>query len=750
MKVLHLIGGGDIGGAKSHVLSLVKELGKHIKVKIVSLRPGPFTDDGRAMGINIEVVRTGSIIRDINEVIRITKAEGYEILHSHGAKANMIAAIVKRFTGIHTVTTIHSDYRLDYLQSVSKRLSFGLINTMSIRFLDYYIGVSKNYKEMLVERKFDPERIFTVYNGIDFNSETNTYSRSQFSQKYGIPICDKDIVIGIAARLDPVKGVGIFIRAAAEVLKNTPSIKFLIFGDDGGERKFLERKVKDLGVQNSVFFMGHVTDLDQCLGMLDVNVLSSLSESFPYAILEGARHRRATISSEVGGISDLISNGETGYLFRPGDYMKLAEHLQRLVSNEDLRKKLGEGIYQKASMLFSLNSMCNTQLGIYSRILELESLHSKPFIYLGLQKRFDVIISGYYGFENSGDDAILDAVINNLKQYKNDIKILVLSKKPQETKDIYSVDSVNRFNLFDIIWAMKNAKLFINGGGTLIQDNTSTRSLMYYLGTIWLAKKLGLKVMIYANGIGPINKRMNKKITQRIVSRVDVITLREELSKIELDNLHINKDRVIVTADPALTIQPIGDEEINQIFSSEGISLDGHFVGFSIREWKGYEKNYSSMIAAVADMMIDKYGVKPVFIPMHYPGDVPISEDIVAKMKGKGYVTRKKYGVPQMFGIIKKMEIMVGMRLHSLIYAASLGIPAVGLVYDPKVEGFLQYFNQTSAGHVESLDYDCLEKAVEDVWSRKSLIKKQLEGITDELKQKALENAKIAVELMES
>ena len=123
MKVLHLIGGGDIGGAKSHVLSLVKELNKHIDVKIVSFRPGVFSEDARSMGIDIKIVKSYNIFNDIRTVLKIIKEDKIELLHSHGAKANMIAMIVRLITRIPTATTIHSDYRLDYLHSIYKRYS---------------------------------------------------------------------------------------------------------------------------------------------------------------------------------------------------------------------------------------------------------------------------------------------------------------------------------------------------------------------------------------------------------------------------------------------------------------------------------------------------------------------------------------------------------------------------------------------------------------------------------------------------
>lgn len=226
MKVLHIIGGGDIGGAKVHVLSLVKELGKHIDVKLVSLRPGPFSEDALEMGIDVEIIKTGNIYSDVKKIVSIIKEGKFNLIHSHGAKANMIAMFAKDFTNLPTITTVHSDYRLDYLHSFLKRVSYGLINTMALRFIDYYIGVSNNFKEMLVKRKFDPNKIFTVYNGIDFQRNIKDYSRSDFSRKYGVPLEDGDFVIGILARLNPVKGLGVFISAAKEVLKQNPSVKF--------------------------------------------------------------------------------------------------------------------------------------------------------------------------------------------------------------------------------------------------------------------------------------------------------------------------------------------------------------------------------------------------------------------------------------------------------------------------------------------------------------------------------------------
>jgi len=409
MKVLHLIGGGDIGGAKSHVLSLVNELSKHIDVKIVSFQSGIFANDAREMGICIEVVKTGNLFLDIRRIVAIIKSEGYDIIHSHGAKANMFAVILRYMVGLPTVTTVHSDYRLDYLQGKYKLFLFELINKISLRFIDYYIGVSKNYRDMLVNRGFNPTKIFTLYNGINFDMKIPTFTRAEFSLKYKISLSEKDVVVGILARLDPVKDINVLLLAAAIVLKQNPNVKFLI-GGDGAQRKILEQKTASLGILGNVFFLGWV-DKYELLNCIDINTLTSLSESFPYAILEGTQLGKATASSNVGGLSDLIDNGENGFLFEPGDYKGLAERLLIVINNEHLRKDMGLKLKKKAEERFSLNAMCQTQLDIY---INIALLHKNN---IPKQKiKYDVIISGYYGFNNSGDEAILSALVNNLRQ----------------------------------------------------------------------------------------------------------------------------------------------------------------------------------------------------------------------------------------------------------------------------------------------------------------------------------------------
>ena len=182
-----------------------------------------------------------------------------------------------------------------------------------------------------------------------------------------------------------------------------------------------------------------------------------------------------------------------------------------------------------------------------------------------------ILISGYYGFDNSGDDAILRAIVNDLNNNIENVEITVLSKNPSYTEKVYKINAVNRFNIKAVIETIKSCDLFISGGGSLLQDVTSTRSLLYYISLMRMAKFFNKKVMVYANGVGPINGRMNRIWTRRILNKVDLITLRDEDSRIFLEELKVDNENIYVTADPVFTLNPTKPDKVINILKKESI-----------------------------------------------------------------------------------------------------------------------------------------------------------------------------------
>lgn len=740
MKVIHLIGGGDVGGAKSHVLSLVKELGKHIEVTLVCYRKGPFFEDAVKMGIDARVIRTGNILADIKKTLELVRENRYDIIHSHGAKGNMIASIVSHMTGIPVVTTIHSDYRLDYLYNPLKQMTFGVINMIAIRKIGYHIGVSDSYRNMLISRKFNPQNVFTVYNGIPFDDEIPPCTRRQFFDKYNIPFPEDSVLVGIMARLDPVKDHETFIRAAAEAAGKNDRMRFIVAGPGDELRPRLEQFAEKLGIRDRICFTGMVNEPYDFFQNIDINVLTSISESFPFVILEGARCSRATVSTRVGGLADLIDSGVNGYLVEPGDWETLARHLVELAGDEARRASMGRLLREKAEKHFSLENMCRTQLNIYDRILREESRRKKD------GKLYDIAVLGYYGYRNSGDEAILKSIIHSLRQRDPDLSFVVLSRRPAETMRINGVKAINRFNIFRVARVFKNTRLFMAGGGNLIQDNTSTRSILYYLFMLRLAKRYNTKTMLFANGIGPINRRTNFRKAAKVLNQLDAITLREPLSYEELKRMGVTRPSIYVTSDPAILLEPVTPEIVESIMAREGIPSGRPLIGISVRKWS--DMSYLDSIAALGDYCVDRFNACPVFIPMQHPSDVNVCENIIKRMNHQACLVRGLYQPEELLGFIRRLDLMIGMRLHSLIYASNQAVPALGLVYEPKVEAFLREVSQPSAGTPLNMDCQKVYRLLDDLWEKREEMSEKLKETRERLAALAWRNADIAIELL--
>lgn len=368
MKVLHLISGGDTGGAKTHIISLIKGIDKLIDAKVICFIKDVFYDDAKSSGINIEVYEQKgradmSVIRRLVEEI---EKEDYDIIHCHGARANFNAMFLKRKIKKPLITTVHSDYKLDFKDNIYKNIVFTTLNKFALNRFEYYIAISDTFKEMLVSRGFDKDKIFTVYNGIDMEQELNYVSREEFLDRYKIKDQGQTIV-GIIARLDQVKDHETFIKAAS-LLKEQDDILFLIAGD-GNDMKRLTSLVKDLGLKDKVYFLGFVKDQYSFFNSIDINTLTSLSESFPYAILEGAIMKKTIISTKVGGLGRLIEQDRNGYLIEVGDSEELADKILTLANDKDKLKEMGENLFNKVRENFSSDSMAKEHVKIYEEII---------------------------------------------------------------------------------------------------------------------------------------------------------------------------------------------------------------------------------------------------------------------------------------------------------------------------------------------------------------------------------------------
>ena len=705
MKVIHLISGGDSGGAKTHVLSLLQNLNKTITAQLVCFRDGPFAEEARAMGIPTMICGGNNIPHLRRELAAYIRQGGYQLIHCHGSRANMIGALLRKPTGLPVVSTVHSDYKLDYMGRPFARLTFGAINAWALRHLDYRIGVSDAMVDLLIDRGFPPDRFYAIYNGIDFTPAPSQGDRLAYLRGLGADVEENSVVVGIAARLNPVKDMSTLIRGFAEGHKSCPRLRLVIAGD-GEERQKLEDLAKELGVEKEVTFAGWISGgMDRFYSALDVNALTSLSETFPYALTEGTRFHLATVATAVGGIPYLIDQDVNGYLFTPGDWQSLGHYLAALGNDDALRHEMGEKLYEKASSKFSIQSTVDTQLHIYEEIIR---RHNRP-----KRDRDGVVICGAYGRGNAGDDAILEAILQEMRAIDPDMPITVLTKDPKATRLTYRVRTAGRMDVLTWKKAMRHAGLYINGGGSLIQDVTSRRSLWFYLHNIQAAHKAGCKVQMYGCGIGPVLREQHRKLAASVLNAsVDVITLREPDSLKELQSMGVTKPEILLTADPALTLPAASEDEIDSVLLRASIPPHGKYLCFALRNWKGFEDK-APLFAQAAKYAYETYGLTPVFAAVEKHLDPVAGRLAAAGLDIPHYFLDDAGSAGTIIGALSRMQAVVSMRLHALIFAAGQGIPLAGVVYDPKVSAFLRYIGQENFLDLDALTADALKAMID-------------------------------------
>lgn len=694
MNIMLFAAGGDIGGGKTHILSLARELSASNNLRLVSFRRGVLADEGREMGLDVQVMDNGMhLLKDIKMALQAVDTFRPDVIHCHGAKANMLGVLIKKLRSIPVMTTVHSDPKLDYLGTPLKQFTFGSINAIALRNMDYYMAVASKMEQNLIERGFDPWRIFTIYNGLDF-SKAKTKPKPHKADS-------EDLVVGIAARLTPIKDIGTVIRAFSIAYEKNPRLKLMIAGT-GEDETELRTLAKELSIEDRVVFVGWISDIQGFFSQVDINVLASLSETFPYSLLEGAYEHCPAIASRVGGIPALIKHGENGFLFEAGDVETFSHYIYRLSVDESLRRTLAENLFQKAKSDFSLVRMREDQEQVYHTILRRNQMTGRQ----------GAVICGAYGRGNAGDEAILKAILSQLRQADKDMPFWVMSRKKKETRLVSKTRSMYIFNLFTFFKSLAGARIFVNGGGSLIQDVTSSRSLYFYLFTLKAAKWFGCRIIMYGCGIGPINSAFNRKIAGKVLnSTAEVITLRDSVSFEALKEMKVDKPKILLAADPTINLQKARAMSVEAAFLSEGIPADVRKIGFCLRNWPGY--THPEEVAIAADYAYQTYGVTPVFLPIEIPKDVAAADRVTTHMKSPYYACTRKHDVEDLIGMLGSMEAVIGMRLHSLIFATAGGSPVIGISYDVKVDSFMKDIDSTACIPLSELSAERLCREID-------------------------------------
>ena len=388
-----------------------------------------------------------------------------------------------------------------------------------------------------------------------------------------------------------------------------------------------------------------------------------------------------------------------------------------------------------------------------------------------------IAISGYYGFYNTGDEAILEVIISILRRRIPGAEIVVFSADPDHTSKAYGVESVSRTHLPSVMRTLKRADLLISGGGGLLQDITSFRSVAYYLGIMEVALCMGKKVAVFAQGMGPLRHPLALRWVKRVLNRVDLVSVRDSLSASFLGELGI-KNNVRITADPVFSLKPASREEIEAFWKKEELAMRiqasrtapqaGDLeskaqasalqtqtlaekkplqIGVALRPFP--HKTYSG--AEIFDIITEaclylerEYDASFIFLPYQLKKDLPISREIAARLSRPSVVIERALTVREVISLIGGLDLLLGMRLHALIFSAISGVSFIPLPYDPKINAFLSRLEKDLLPSLEDLTLDQLIFHIEMALSEKGLAEKvelasRIEKLRDEVERSALE-----------
>lgn len=360
---------------------------------------------------------------------------------------------------------------------------------------------------------------------------------------------------------------------------------------------------------------------------------------------------------------------------------------------------------------------------------------------------YKILISGYYGFHNIGDEAVLRCVTEQVRGVIPDVELTILSNDPRDTREKYHVNSIPRMNPWQVLRALWNTDMLISGGGSLLQDATSWSSILYYLSIILTALLFRKPVFIYSQGIGPIHGKFNRKITGWTLKKVNVIAVRDIQSAQLLEEIGIPRDHINITTDPVLSLEKADPEQGKAILRKSGLNPDS---GRLVVGWAVKSSNEACLKEIVRSIryLKEAYNADSVLIPFHFEQDAKCILQLKDCLGDEAYYVTEKQLIDEMLSIIGNLDLLVGVRLHSLIYAAVCNVPMIGISYDPKIDAFLESISLKSVSSTSDFTLEKFQCAVRSTLENRESIVQQTAQCVSTLRGKLDKHDQIISELV--
>ena len=394
IKILRIIARLNIGGPALHVIILNSELdlGGYIS-QLVTGREAPAEGNmyelAEAKGVHPIVIDAlgreiffKDDIRALIRLIRLINIEKPDIVHTHTAKAGAVGRIAAKLTGVPIIIhTFHGHIFHSYFGFFKSKF-FLWLERLLAKFTNVIITVGEQQRREIIQyRVAEAEKVISIPLGLDLKPFVNTNADAN-ELRFELSFPREILLVGIVARLVPIKNHLCFLKSARLILNQFDNVRFLIIGD-GELRTYLEKKARDLGLESRVSFMGFQYDLVKIYAGLDIVTLSSFNEGLPVALIEAMAAGKPVISTNVGGVGDLILDGDNGLLVPSNDPAALAEAILYLLRNPERRKMMGEAGKKRAYPLFDKNRLLGDIDRLYRDLIKVKRINLNQSLVAG-------------------------------------------------------------------------------------------------------------------------------------------------------------------------------------------------------------------------------------------------------------------------------------------------------------------------------------------------------------------------------
>lgn len=661
MKVLLLTDRMGTGGAETHIAQLARGLrAADVDVTLLS-EGGRLAKRLEEEGIPQKYLSLFSrnpfrLILARRQIRRLVQTEGFEILHAHARVPAFLLRGCERWRlpdGRSPVAIVTAHARFE-----DKRL------------LSYWgkrtLAVSEDIRLHLCKRyRLPAESIRVISNGVD----CETFSPPQDFRKPNEPTR-----ILFASRMDADCSIGALLlcRVAPDIYRDFPNIRITLAGGGSECERLCETADtvnRALGVE-LIRVIGLCEDMPSLLREQDIFVGVSRcameAGACGCAVILCGNEGYGGILSSKNAKAAMLSNLCGRDAERP-DEEALERDLRTLLSDAPLCRRLGEECRALIKTHFSAEGMCRAVLSLYHAV---RPVHTD----------LTLVIGGYFGCGNLGDDAILTGFLEALRRIDPTVRPIALTGSPRRDQKRFGVECINRKNPFATAYALLISDAFLCGGGSLLQNLTSHRSLSYYLWLLGQARRMGALPILYSAGIGPLVGRAAQRRVQKRLSRCAYISLRDAESRNALVSMGVDPAILFDGADPALLMPTPPSGRALAILREHGISPSQGILCVVLRNTEERILLTRLFPAAVRILSV-RHELLPIFLTL----DVSDGDGVLQRSANAcGGIFLRLRESADAIALFSVSRLVLSMRLHALIFAAMAGAPAIGVPADSK------------------------------------------------------------------